>query len=351
MHTLPDDDLRLICAVTAPFWEALRGRRLFITGGTGFFGCWLLESFAHANRELCLQATATVLTRNPQAFAARCPHLAQHPAIILWEGDVCDFTFPTGTYSHIIHAATESSTPGPAPSPAQLFETIVFGTRRVLDFAASHGAERLLFISSGAVYGTQPTELTHLPEEYPGAPNPLDPRSAYAEGKRAAELLSILRAEQSGLAVTIARCFAFVGPHLPLDRHFAVGNFLRDALQGTPIMVQGDGTPYRSYLYMADLAIWLWTLLYAGAAGRAYNVGSDEAVSIAELAHLVAAECAPQTPVCIARAAVPGAPAARYVPSTRRAREELGLYPRTSLADALRKTYAWHGIVSSSGVG
>ena len=339
--TVPDKDLRLINDTVASRWEGLRGRRLFLTGGTGFFGCWLLESFLYANREFNLRASATVLTRNPRAFAEKCPHLASDPAIALWEGDVRDFTFPSGAFTHIIHAATEASASLNSTAPWQMLDTILLGTRRVLEFAATHGTERLLLTSSGAVYGRQPAEVSHITEDYPGGPDPLDAASAYAEGKRTAELLCLLGAQQAGFALGIARCFAFVGPHLPLDRHFAVGNFLRDALDGQPIMIHGDGTPYRSYLYAADLACWLWTILLAGAHGRAYNVGSEDAVSIAELAYAVASIPAPPVPVCIARTAVPGVPATRYVPATRRAREELGLQQQVSFTDALHRSFRW----------
>ena len=154
-------------------------------------------------------------------------------------------------------------------------------------------------------------------------PDALDPHSAYAEGKRVAEYLAGVYHRQHGLPVKIARGFAFLGPYLPLDVHFAAGNFLRDGLRGGPVRVGGDGTPYRSYLYAADLAVWLWTLLFRAAPCRPYNVGAEEAVSIAELARCIAAHFG--VGVQVARPAVPGRPAERYVPAARRAREELGL--------------------------
>jgi dTDP-glucose 4,6-dehydratase len=334
------DDLDHVLTHTAGLWEQLRGRRLFVTGGTGFFGCWLLESFTWANDRLGLGARAVVLTRNRDGFTCKAPHLAGHPAVQLHSGDVRSFAFPPGPFHAVVHAATESSTTLNADDPLAMVDTVVSGTRRALDFARQCGAEHFLLTSSGAVYGRQPPELANVPEDYPGAPDPTDPRSAYGEGKRVAEHLCALYHRRHGLQTRIARCFAFVGPYLPLDVHFAVGNFLRDGLRGGPINVQGDGTPYRSYLYAADLAVWLWTILLRGQPCRPYNVGSAESVTIADLARQVADHFG--TEVRIARRAVPGRPAERYVPSVDRAAHELGLRPRTSLAAAIDRTARWH---------
>ncbi len=336
------NDLDHILAHTTGLWDELRRQRLFITGGTGFFGCWLLESLAWANDKLGLDVSALVLTRDSKAFRSKAPHLATHPAIQFHQGDVRDFEFPTGTFSHIIHAATEASAKLNAENPFLMLDTIVEGTQRTLEFARQCGARKFLLTSSGAVYGRQPPDMTHIPEDYPGAPDPTDPRSAYGEGKRAAEMLCTLYAKQFGLETKIARGFAFVGPYLPLDIHFAIGNFIRDGLRGGPIQVKGDGTSYRSYLYAADLAIWLWTILMRGAPCRAYNVGSEESVTIAELAHRVAQSFTPQMVVQIAQERRVGATPERYVPCVQRGQSELGLKQTIGLSEAIHRTAAWH---------
>jgi len=339
-------DMEHILAHTGGLWEALRGQRIFITGGTGFFGKWLLESFAWANDKLDLQAQAVVLTRNTADLAQRLGPIAGHPALRFHAGNVRDFTFPPGPFSHIIHAATESDARRNAQDPLRMLDTIVTGTRRVLDCAVATGARHVLLTSSGAVYGTQPPDLSHVPEDYPGAPDPLDLRSTYGQAKSMAEHLCVLYQRQHDLKPTIARCFAFVGPHLPLDTHFAIGNFIRDGLRGGPIVVAGDGTPYRSYLYAADLAVWLWTILLRGTPCRPYNVGGEAALSIADLAHQVADAFATRhgrRPVVkISATPRPGVAAARYVPSITRAAQELDLRPRISLPEALQRTLAWY---------
>jgi nucleoside-diphosphate-sugar epimerase len=341
---LPKEDLDFILERTRELWQELRGGQVFITGGTGFFGCWLLESLLAANRAAGLDVSVTVLSRNPETFRQARPHLALDPAMTLLEGDVRRFAFPDGRFKYVIHAATETWARPGAGGSVELLETILDGTERVLQFAASHGTEKLLFTSSGAVYGPQPEGMSHLREDYPGAPDPLAPNSAYGEGKRGAEALCAAYAQQFGMKCKIARCFAFVGPLLPLDQHFAIGNFIRDALGGGPIQVQGDGTARRSYMYASDLARWLWTILLSAPSGQAFNVGSAQSVSIEELANTVRSALGVATDVMIARRASAGSPVHQYVPCVQKAEQQLGLRCEVPLEEAIRKTarsYGW----------
>lgn len=168
-----------------------------------------------------------------------------------------------------------------------------------------------------------------------------DLRSAYGVGKRLAEHLCELYAQQYGFQTKLARCFAFVGPYLPLDIHFASGNFIRDGLRGESIQVKGDGMPHRSYLYAADMAIWLWTTLFKGKSFFLYNVGSDEAVTIADLANPVAGQFEPRPRIEIERRQVSGPAGERYVPSIGRVRREFGLRSTIGLAEAVKRTIDW----------
>jgi dTDP-glucose 4,6-dehydratase len=184
--------------------------------------------------------------------------------------------------------------------------------------------------------------MTHVAETYTGAPDAANAASAYGEGKRIAETMCACYASAHGVDALIARCFAFVGPYLPLDTHFAIGNFIRDAMRGEAILVSGDGTPTRSYLYAADLAVWLWTILLRGTSGRPYNVGSRREVTIGDLARAVGSAVEPGVPVIVAGTPVPGANPHRYVPDVARAETELGLREWIPLESAIERTIDWH---------
>lgn len=336
------DDLNFILEHTPEVWQELRGQNLFITGGTGFFGCWLLESMCWANDHLNLGIKATVLSRSPEAFSQKLPHLVNHPSITWLKGDVKNFVFPEGEFQYVIHAANEGELLAIQQNPLVQFDTIVTGTQHVLDFAATHGINKLLFTSSGAVYGRQPPELLHISEEYSGAPDTMLLPSAYGEAKRAAEMLCCLYSQQHGFETKIARCFAFVGPYLPLNANFAIGNFIRDAMQGGPIVIKGDGTPYRSYLYAADLMIWLWKILLKGQNCRPYNVGSDQAISIRELAEFVAMQFLSKIPIEICQPQNPLKALEQYVPDIKRVKSELDLDIWIPLDIAVQKTMMFH---------
>lgn len=355
----PHDSLRadltgLLAAAPTDLWEPLRRETVFLTGGTGFFGRWLLESFLAANVARDLRAHAVVLTRDPASFRARVPMLADAAPVRLVRGDVraldaADVRQQLGAdaparFAFVIHAATETDARRNAAEPLAMLDTIVAGTRAALDFARAAGARRFLLTSSGAVYGAQPPGVSHLSEEFPGAPDVtcFNPLNAYGEGKRLAELLCAAYHGQHGLETVTARAFAFVGPHLPLDAHFAIGNFLGDALAGRPVEVRGDGTAVRSYLHAADLVRWLWTILLRGTPGRAYNVGSGDGRPLREIAEIVANAVHPPVPVRVQGVPDPTRPAARYVPDVGRAARELDLRETFDLPTALARTVAWH---------
>ena len=347
--TLPTSDLEYVLAGADAAFAELGGRRLLVTGGAGFFGTWLVESIAFANQETHLgcDVTALVLPREAASLAARYPRGL--PGVRFVGADMLGLDARElpgqlgrpASFDAVVHAAIHVDAATIAENPIPTLDTAVDGTRRVLDLARAAGARRFLFVSSGAVYGTQPPELGCIPEDFRGAPDCASADAVYAEGKRIGETMCACYHRAYGLEIAIARCFAFVGPHLPLDRHFAIGNFLRDALRGGPVVVEGDGTPMRSYMHAADLTVWLLALLTRGTPGRVYNVGASRAVSIAEVARLVASAAGSGVDVQVRGAARPGAPPSRYVPCVRRACDELRLREGLPLDDAVERTMRW----------
>jgi dTDP-glucose 4,6-dehydratase len=254
-----------------------------------------------------------------------------------------DFVFPSGRFEYVVHAAADTSIWTKNQAPEGLLELMAAYTRRVLDFSAAAGVRQFLYVSSGAVYGPQPEEQTHIPEDNGGTAAASRPDTIWGEAKRLAEQLCLDHARAHGYAVKIARCFSFVGPHLPLDSSYAMGNFIRDALRGEPIRVNGDGTAIRSYLYAADLALWLWTILFRGPTARVYNVGSDLAEPIAAHARQVSEAAGSNLPVLMAKTSDPMGRKSCYVPSVDRARGELGLDVRIFEAEGIRRTLEWLG--------
>jgi dTDP-glucose 4,6-dehydratase len=311
--------------------------RIFITGGTGFFGRALLRYWTEGDNHNYPEV-ACILTRNPQKFLVEYPEFNNISWLSFHSGDICyPQTFPKNDrYTHILHAATDS-TVGLQLSPLERYHQIAEGTKNLLEYASMNEIKRFLLTSSGGIYGPQPDDMEKIPETYSGELSTLNAQNAYSMGKRTAEHLCALYRDRYGIDFVIARCFAFVGYDLPMDAHFAIGNFIRDAFREESITVNGDGSPIRSYMDQLDLAIWLSKLLEYGEPGEVYNVGSDIPISIYDLAYLVRDSLAPSKSVHVQGNLKLNGQRNRYIPSIDKATNSLGLRLNISLAESLKK--------------
>lgn len=355
-------DLDRVLAGTESLWRELDGAHVLITGGTGFVGCWLLEAAVWARETFALDLRIDVLARRPERMHDVAPHLAMAPGVRLVHGDIRNGKLPghdasathDDRYTHVIHAATETNVALDNPPPLSAFDASVAGTRHVLDLCERDSARRFLLVSSGAVYGRAHTLGRPVCEDDPLAPVRGDLAGAYAIGKIAAEFLSFAHGATTQCTAVAARLFSFIGPYLPFDSGFAAGNFMRDAMASRPILIKGDGTPLRSYLYGADMALWLWTMLVHGQHGDIFNVGSDVPVSIGEFARAVltqvaAATARPEGGVDIVGRPTGAAPEL-FAPDVERARTRLGLHVITPLDLAIRRTADWAAQARESAV-
>lgn len=286
MKRLPLDDLEYIFQNTLDIWESFRDKSIFLTGGTGFFGKWILESFIYVNNKLSLNAKIISLSRNPESFLQEYPFYDENTSSIRFiKGDILKYNFELDEKIHyIIHAATAASDTLNKNNPLLMMDTITLGTRNVLNFALTQRIEGFLFVSSGAVYGKQPLNVSTIHETDGFKIDINNSNAAYSEGKRIAELYCSTYFEKYNLPLKIARCFAFVGPYLPLNTHFAIGNFINNVLNKEDIVISGDGSTIRSYMYASDLAISIWKILANGRNNIPYNVGIDTPYSLREIA-------------------------------------------------------------------
>lgn len=340
-HSIVQQDIETIVKIVGTDLNRLQGKRLFITGGTGFIGTWLLETISRLNEGWEHPCIVYVLTRNPQAFAHKMPHLAARSEFLFLQGDISSFEYPDHACDLIIHAAAPVEPKIVNKNPLDVAETIVNGIRRVLKLASIKQVESFMYISSGAVYGSQPAELERIPENYQGAPDISSFRSAYGEAKRYGEVLCALYFQRLAVPVRIVRPFTFVGCYQNLDSGFAVTDFIKNSLCGLPIEIQGDGTPIRSYCYSADLTIALLKILLGGRAGRAYNVGSEDGISIRELAQRIVAITGATVEIKVMQPTQEGRKPASYVPDISRLRTELDYEPHYSLDESLKRTISW----------
>jgi len=265
--------------------EGFRGKTVLLTGGTGFFGIWMLLAFVQMKQILEGDLRILVVSRDPESFLKKHPqyHFDQHVEFI--HSDVKNLTLADVQVTHLVHMATTNAGETFAgEDQLQKLDLLYLGTRNVLEQCGAK-LEKVLFTSSGVAYGRSLSEL--ITEETPSALDTTSTGSALGLGKLNAEYLMAYYAEKLGYSYSIARCFSFAGQYLPLDLHYAMGNFIANAVAKQNILIKGDGKAVRSYLYVGDALAWLLRLL-AEPHNQIFNVGSEKSMTMHELAKKVA---------------------------------------------------------------
>lgn len=321
----------------------LQGATVLITGGTGFVGTWLAQSVAFLNDAFGFQMKVCLMATHPETLQKTAPHLAGRHDIRPIAQDVRNLMEIPGEVQFIVHAAGTPDSRFHASNPIRVLETYCMGTHAVFSAASRlPDLRNILHLSSGLVYGPQGQEGSPIHERMFSGFNPAVPGTVYVEAHRAAEGISAAFRSQAGLPITLARLFTFLGPFQLLDRPWAVNNFMRDALRGGPIRIQGDGETVRSFMYGADLAAWLLRLLAAGRTGVAYNVGSPVGIKLKDLASKIAEMVSPRPIVELNTLPQANVPRTAWVPDVTLIQNELRVPLTHDLDAALRRTIEWN---------
>lgn len=350
-------DLDHICDGLRDELAQLAGRRLLVVGGAGFLGHYLVQAALHHNRRgTTAPIDVTVYDNYSRGVPGWLAALSGTPNLTLRTFDI---THPLpedmGYYDYIVHAASIASPTYYRLHPIETMDANVNGLRSLLDHAvaqarAGRPLEGFLFFSTSEIYGDPPPDQIPTPESYRGNVSCTGPRACYDESKRYGETLCVNFARQHGVPVTVARPFNNYGPGLKITDGRVLPDFARDVLAGRDVVLLSDGSPTRTFCYVADAVVGYYKILVRGRPGEAYNIGTEEPeISMAELADRMVAVAREELGYRgrVVRGSSPDADYLvdnpnRRCPVIDKARDELGYEPTVGVDEGLRRALVWY---------
>ena len=351
-------DLERICSRLEPEFATMQGKCLFISGGAGFLGYYLIRAVLHWNEtrpgDAPIQVTAcdNYIRGVPDWLAT----LSSKPSLTLLKHDItAPLPETVGDLDFVIHAASIASPTYYRKHPIATMDANVNGLRLLLDscceqLAAGHPVSGFLFFSTSEIYGDPPPDQIPTAETYRGNVSCTGPRACYDESKRFGETLCVNFARQFGLPITTARPFNNFGPGLKITDRRVIPDFARDLIAGKDLVLLSDGSPTRTFCYVADAIVGYFKILVCGRSAEAYNIGNDSPeISMLELAEMLVRIGREQFDYAgrVVRDAsrekdyLTDNPQ-RRCPSIVKAKSELGFNPEISVEEGLRRTLVWY---------
>jgi len=351
------EDLDYILKQLADELPALSGKRVLITGGAGFLGYYLVQSLLHWNdRSSAKPVSVDVFDNFSRGMPQWLSDLSSNPELRLVRHDITDpLPADFGPYEFVIHAASIASPIYYRQHPLETMDANVNGLRSLLDWSlqqqgSDNPVEGFLYFSTSEIYGDPSPDNIPTSETYRGNVSCTGPRACYDESKRYGETLCVSFAGVHDVPVRIARPFNNYGPGLKITDGRALPDFASNVLKDKDIVLYSDGSPTRTFCYVADAVVGYFKILIRGRNGEPYNIGTDDdEMSIRGLADLVV-KTAGDLFDYDGSVVFENSSDAEYLtdnpnrrcPVIDKARKELAYDPGIGLEDGIRRSLVWY---------
>ncbi len=335
------EDCRKSCLEVEKFSE-LDNESILITGGTGFIGKWVAEMILFINKTNKTNIKLYLTGRNIDKFEEQVPHLLENNFITLIKQDVkYSYNLPNDV-NYIIHAAGSPDNREHVSQPLSVIETFYKGTQSILDAATRlNTIKKVIHLSSHRVYGKN-TSGQLINENFEGTIDILNIPNSYTEAKRISETLCAFYRSIYKLPIVVLRPFALIGPYQDLGKPWAINNFIRDAILGGPIRILGNSNTIRSYMYGSDMAYWILKSLLLGKNGESYNLGSDQPISLNDLAIEIKNQLNNKIDIHYKSSMNCREEISKIIPDTAKIKKDLGVIETFTIAQSLERTIIWN---------
>lgn len=271
-----------------PSLHKIRESRFLVTGATGLIGSYIVDLLLVYNRFYGAGVIIYAMGRNRDKLISRFGEAINNELYFVEQNVVQQMALEFEV-DYIIHAASNAYPARFNSDPVGTIMGNIQGVYQLLEYGRKHNVKRLLFVSTGEVYGQGSSDKELFEESYSGYIDPMQVRSCYPESKRMAENICVAYKKQYNQDCVIVRLCHTFGPNISKGDNRASVQFFTDAMNGRNVVLKSKGTKFRSYCYVADAVSGLLYVLLEGKSGEAYNVANpDIQVSIAQLASAIA---------------------------------------------------------------